>query len=142
LTELGTKLGMQFVVSANVEGNVVRFDLDGTDAQTHLVQGNAVTRLDALQTWLQAVIFESDSPQNVEVSLDVNGFRQRRTEQLDVLAGELAKSIGTLGKSVVVAGLNSFERRVVHRALEKEKGVQTESEGFGAFRKLRLEPRT
>lgn len=142
VNELGTKLGMVLTVSSAVEKNVVRLDIDGDDAQSRLLgNGRTPQRLDALQTWLQAAIFETDAPQNIELTLDVNGFRQRRTEELDKLAGVLANSVSKLKKSVVIAGLNSFERRVVHRALESEKAIQTESEGVGSFRKLRLEPR-
>lgn len=141
LEELAAKLNLEIVVNTKIEKNLVRFDIDGDDAESHLLgKSRNPVRLEALQTWLQAVIFESDSPQNVEISLDVNGFRARRTQQLDTLAVSLAKSVSALKKSMIVAGLNSFERRVVHRALEHETGIKTESEGFGAFRKLRLDP--
>jgi predicted RNA-binding protein Jag len=36
--------------------------------------------------------------------------------------------------------MNEFERRVVHRALSDAKDIDTDSHGYGTFRKIRIQP--
>ena len=73
------------------------------------------------------------------VSLDVNGFRRKAIERLEALANELAKVAGDVHTSIAVAGLNDFERRVVHRHLAELGDIRTESFDHGSFRKIRIE---
>jgi predicted RNA-binding protein Jag len=45
-----------------------------------------------------------------------------------------------LNKVMTISGLNSTERRIIHRQLRDNDEVDTESVGDGIFRRLRIEP--
>lgn len=74
-----------------------------------------------------------------QLHIDVDAFRSRRTEHLREVADRLAEVSRAVGKSIVVAGMNDFERRVVHRKLADVDDVDTDSFGHGSFRKIRIQ---
>jgi spoIIIJ-associated protein len=115
------------------------FDLDGPGA-THLLgpHGSSPRAVEALQSVMREVINADRS--GLKLHVDVGGFRLRRAERLGELADRMAACVERVGTSITVAGMNDFERRVIHQALEPNSRVRTESHGQGTFRKLRLEP--
>lgn len=120
-------------------GNTVNIDFSGPDAGALLGLNQSSPRvLEAVQTLTRQALTDG---RTMKLVLDVGGFRQKRTKRLEDVAAKLAEVAEKAGQPVVVAGFNSFERKVVHQALEDTKSVKTDSEGYGSFRKLRLEPR-
>ena len=58
-----------------------------------------------------------------------------REAQLGSVSEFLGGRIAELGVPIVIMGMGSFDRRVIHQNLG-EGGMSTESEGFGSFRRL------
>lgn len=128
-------------VEGTVGDKVLEFNVQGGDASLLLGAGKASAKsLESIQTILREAIV-SDYDTDYGIHLDVDNFRQRRTEHLEEVARGLADAAGKIGNSITIAGFNSFERRVVHQALSEDNDVKTDSEGRGSFRKLRVEPR-
>ncbi len=61
-----------------------------------------------------------------------------REEQLDGVGAFLGERIAAIGVPVVIMGMDSFDRRVIHQSLGDQGGMKTESEGFGSFRRLKI----
>jgi spoIIIJ-associated protein len=68
------------------------------------------------------------------------GFQERRDQALAEEAREMARSVRAEGKPRTTEPLNSYERRVVHVALNDEPGVTTYSVGEGAARRVTVAP--
>ena len=68
------------------------------------------------------------------------GARERRETELRALAAELAERALSTGEVVKVEPMSSGDRRVIHQELGDIDGVDTRSEGSGAFRHLLIVP--
>ena len=66
---------------------------------------------------------------DVHVRVDIDNFRQRRSEELRVLAQQLAAQVIVDKRSVRLDPMSAWERKIVHEALEELSGVRTRSEG-------------
>jgi spoIIIJ-associated protein len=60
--------------------------------------------------------------------LDLDGFRADKKNTLAKLAEETAEEVKSSGKSVKLAPMNAFERKIVHDTIQKI-GLKSESEG-------------
>ncbi len=133
------RMMLDITATAEIDGNRVQVNLTGPDAKVLLGRGQVTPKsLEAVQTVLRGSLTGST---DLRLSVDVDGFRRQRTDRLKRVAKQMAETAADLGESLVVAGFTSFERKVVHRALEDDRRVKTESEGPGSFRKLRIDPR-
>ncbi len=137
--------GMNFdveVTSSYDKGSkTLNFEISGADAAELLGPSESSPRvLEGMEKVLQQFL---DIGRNDEYDLhiDVDGFRRRRSERLKKLADRLASLSRDIDKSITIAGMNEFERRVVHRHLNHDNDIKTDSFGYGAFRKIRLQPR-
>ncbi len=133
------RMNFDIDIEARLEDDHLYFDASGEDAEYLLGIGTSAPKsIESIQTLLSAAL--SRCGEKRPVTLDVRGWRDQRTDRLDNVAAELRDVAVKLGKQVTVAGLNSYERAIVHKALEDDKSVKTESEGQGIFRKLSIRP--
>ena len=118
----------------------VTLDLQGPDAS--LLIGRHGQTLDSLQ-YLVLVILSSGrlSQSSVRITIDVEGYRQRRIETLTRYALSLAAQVHETNEEAVLEPLNPLERRIVHTALVDNPHVETYSEGFGQDRHIVIAPR-
>jgi spoIIIJ-associated protein len=77
----------------------------------------------------------------VPVIVDVEGYRQRREQQLRRMARRAAEQAVERGRTVVLEPMPANERRVIHIELRDHTGVTTESVGLGRQRKVTVIPR-
>lgn len=76
-----------------------------------------------------------------EIRIAGAGHRERRDEALRQRALRMAEEVRVDGQPRRVEGLNSYERRIVHMALEGAAGVETFSVGEGMERRVVIAPR-
>jgi predicted RNA-binding protein Jag len=82
----------------------------------------------------------SDGDRRVKISLDVNGVRAQADEDLGESARDLATRAIEEERVYKMGPLDPRGRRLVHIALREMKGVTTESEGEGVFRRICIIP--
>lgn len=75
------------------------------------------------------------------IVVDVDNYRQRRTEHLTQLALRIADQVAAGGRPLALEPMPSNERRIVHIALRDHPKVFTESIGEGDRRKIQVLPR-
>lgn len=115
------------------------FDLTGKERNVLLGRNQASPKtIESIERLLLDALDLQDT--KYALHLDVDSFRITRTAVLEALAGQMAQKSLDTQRAFLVAGLNDFERRVVHRALTDRKDIKTESEGVGTFRKIRIIP--
>lgn len=116
-----------------------RVDIHGPDADRLLGLGKLGPKaLEGVETLLHSVFSEDDEASDVYV--DVDGKRAERKSMLEDVGVRMADSAVRLGETLTVSGLNSTERRIIHRRLRDHDGVDTESVGDGIFRRLKIDP--
>jgi spoIIIJ-associated protein len=73
---------------------------------------------------------------STEFSVDVNGFRLHKIEELEQHAKLLAERARSLKYDVEMPPMSAYDRLIVHTVLQNEKDVKTESQGEGRDRRL------
>ncbi|MGN1319348.1 MAG: RNA-binding cell elongation regulator Jag/EloR, partial [Lachnospirales bacterium] len=89
--------------------------------------------LDSLQYLTNLVVNKGEYPY-MNVTLDTEGYRERRKETLEHLAFNLAKKAKHNRKNVSLEPMNPYERRIIHATLQNDRYVTTYSEGVEPYR--------
>ena len=76
-----------------------------------------------------------------KIILDIDGYREKREEKLSQTALETAHKVELSNRPIVLSGLSSYERRVVHMTLADNPNVETRSEGEKGSRRLIVSPK-
>ena len=74
------------------------------------------------------------------VFVDANNVRVAREDELSEMAKELSDKVFNQNKPVVLNYRSSYDRKVIHMALDKDDRVYTKSIGKGPNRKLMILP--
>ena len=114
-------------IDLDVEAGRAIVSIDGGDDLTKLV-GDRGTVLEALQELTRLAVQQSSGNRS-RLMLDIAGWRQSRREELTELGTRTAKSVLESGESAKLRPMTPFERKVVHDAVARIRGVSSESEG-------------
>ncbi|MFC7395119.1 RNA-binding cell elongation regulator Jag/EloR [Scopulibacillus cellulosilyticus] len=93
-----------------------------------LIIGKRGQTLNAIQ-FLANLVINKHSDHKVKLTLDVESYRLRRKESLERLAGRTAERVTKFGRPVKLDPMPSYERKVIHTALQSSDRVTTRSEG-------------
>lgn len=140
LSKLFELTGEEVNVEAKVDGDTLRVNLSGPDMG--IVIGKRGETLDALQHLTSLVVNRGDN-EFLKVSLDAENYREKRNEALESLAHKLANKVVRTRRNTTLEPMNSYERRIIHSALQDHESVTTYSVGQGINRKvvIALKPR-
>ena len=75
------------------------------------------------------------------IVIDIDGYKQKRAEQLSQLAHRLAEQVVDSGRPVSLEPMPASERRLVHIALRNHEHVYTASTGEDIRRKVQILPK-
>lgn len=76
----------------------------------------------------------------LQLIVDVDGYRQRREEQLVALAKRVAEKVAYLKEPVALSPMPAIDRRIVHMAIAEIDGVISESTGASHQRRVVVSP--
>ena len=138
LLELTRLMGLEIAVSlaTDPEGHVFA-TLEG-DPQGILI-GRRGETLDALQ-YLTSLRVNRGQENYIRVTLDSEGYRQKREDALIRLANRMANRARKTGRRVSMEPMNPYERRIFHSALQRSPGIATHSEGEEPNRHIVITP--
>ncbi len=74
------------------------------------------------------------------IFIDVQGVRRRRETDLVALARDLSEKVNENRRPIVLNYKSSYDRKIIHMALDKDERVYTKSIGTGPNRKLMILP--
>ena len=137
LQDVAKEMGLKVNVKVSCNKDNVYVDIDGEDSGT--IIGKRGSTLDALQ-YLTSLVVNKDQNNYIRVVIDAENYRQKREKTLEKLAFRLADKVARSGRSVRLEPMNPYERKVIHTALQKRKGVTTRSEGEEPYRRVIVEP--
>ena len=76
------------------------------------------------------------SEKHVHISVDAENYRSKREESLQRLAEKVAAKVLKYRKNMTLEPMNSYERHVIHTALQDYEGVSTFSTGTEPNRRI------
>ncbi len=124
-------------VSTQTKSDRVRLKVAGGNSA--LLIGKHGRTLDALQYIVHRIVHKKQKTK-VRVTIDVEGYRDRRKDALTQLALRLGEKVKRSGRPATISPMNAYDRRTIHVALKDHSGVRTQSTGTGSLRKLVIYP--
>ena len=122
-------------VEMELKDNVITINVNGDENRLGILIGKRGVTLDSIQYILNLIVNKKSS-RYIRVNLDSSGYREKRKETLINLAKKMANKVTKTGRSVKLEPMNSYERKIIHTALQDYEGVLTHSEGKDPFRKV------
>ena len=114
------------------------FEIEGDDSG--LLIGRKGETLRSLQFMVRFLVSRKTG-ERANLSVDVEGYDDRRRQSLSSLANRVAQRVVKTGRSIELEPMNPRERRLVHITLSENGDVYTESSGTGEGRRVVILPR-
>lgn len=102
-----------------------------------LLIGNHGETLQMINYILRKIIEQNNSEQ-VRFLVDVNGYQERKLEQLEKEAELLADRVRAFKHDVELNSMSAYERMVIHALFTNDPHIETSSIGEGKFRRVVL----
>jgi spoIIIJ-associated protein len=138
LDELLRPIAENLTLTVDVSASPVTVHIEG-DQSSGLIIGRDGQTITALQYLANRIISKS-WPRSPRIQLDAGDYRQKQEEQLLGIAQFLSEKAKKSGRVQSTRPLSSFHRRVVHMALQDDRGVQTRSKGEGHMKRVLIVP--
>lgn len=123
----------EVIIEYDEEKSYMNINIEGNDMG--ILIGKRGQTLDSLQ-YLSSLVVNKGAKNYIKVKLDTENYRERRRETLENLAKNIAHKVKRTRRNVVLEPMNPYERRIIHSTLQKDKYVDTHSEGEEPYRKV------
>lgn len=117
-------------------GEDLTINLEGDDSA--IIIGKHGETLKALE-FLANLIYRIDQGLP-KIRFDCGGYRMRREASLVRLARSVAREVAGKRTSISLEPMSSWERRIIHMALQSNRSITTTSEGEEPMRKIVVRP--
>ncbi len=115
------------------DGKSIVVNLSGSNMGA--VIGRRGETLDAIQHLTNYVI-NRGSDKHMHICVDAESYRAKREESLVRLAEKMAAKVIKYKRSMALEPMNSYERHIIHAALQDYEGVSTSSTGTEPNRRV------
>ena len=134
LSALLQKMGATAEVESTVtpEGNI---SIEISGENMGILIGRRGETLDAIQHLTNYAV-NRGSDKRCHISVDAESYRAKREESLVHLAEKMAAKVVKYKRSMALEPMNSYERHVIHTALQNFEGVSTSSTGTEPNRRV------
>lgn len=120
------------ITAVRKDNNVV---LDITGEKLGVVIGRRGETLDSLQ-YLTILASNRTEENYCRISVDCNGYRDKRKETLEALATRTSAKVIKQGRKIALEPMNPYERRIIHSCVAEIEGVSSHSTGVEPYRKV------
>ena len=131
---MGVKADMEI---SRREGGGIDVQLSGSGMGA--VIGRRGETLDAIQHLTNYAV-NHGSDKRMHINVDAEGYRSKREDSLVKLAEKMAQKAIKYKRSMALEPMNSYERHVIHTALQDYEGVTTASSGEEPNRRVVVTP--
>lgn len=122
--EFNTNINIDY--NANVETNTLVLNINGE--RMGVIIGKHGQTLDAIQHLVNIVVNTGES-NRVRIRIDSENYRDKRNKTLESLAKSVANNVRKTHKDYELEPMTSYERRIIHSVLQKERNIETASIG-------------
>ena len=127
LNGLFERMGIEAEIEIS-QSDKSRIDVNLTGSGLGAIIGRRGETLDAIQHLTNYVINRGND-KRTHINIDAESYRSKREESLTHLAEKMAEKAIKYKRSMALEPMNSYERHVIHTALQNYKGVTTASTG-------------
>ena len=126
IKELLSSLGINANIETKLRDGQIKYQLHSQNNSVLIGKNGHI--LDSIQTYVrQALLNTLDL--YVNITIDVEGYKEKQNYFLEKRVKKIARDVTLSKVDVKLDPMNSYERKVVHSALQGFKYVKTESEG-------------
>lgn len=126
IVEIAKSMGSNVNIEAKKREHFIQLNIFSEDSS--ILIGKRGKTIDSLQTLIKSSIYNTTGFK-VNVMVDVEDYKEKVNKHLEYDAKQLAREVRRTGVEVKLDPMNSYERRIVHNAINEIKGVSTLSEG-------------
>ena len=126
-------------IKEDIQDKVVSLKVLG-DNSCGILIGKGGRTLDALEFIINKIV-NKKLQKDIRVTLDIQGYRERRREYLKKIAISMAEKVKKTGKALSTDPLSPRDRRIIHLTLKDDKLLETKTKGEGLFRKVIIIPK-
>ena len=123
--EFNTKINLEY--KAHVDSNTLVINISGD--KIGVIIGKHGATLDALQH-LANIVVNNGKSSRVKIRIDSENYREKRNKTLESLAKSVANNVRKTHKDYELEPMTSYERRIIHSVLQKERNIETVSKGL------------
>jgi hypothetical protein len=134
---------MEINVNMDTEFNYKENEISvffSSDEDIGLIIGKRGQTLDAIQ-YIVSLVVNKNTESYIRIKMDTENYRERRKENLEVLAKNVASKVKKFKKPISLEPMNPYERRIIHSVLQSDSFVSTRSDGDEPFRYITVIPR-
>ena len=143
------RMGIEATINESQDDESIMLQIDCSEPER--ITGSYGQVLDALQHLIGKIWFRhqreqagTDDQNEWEgprwIRIDANGYREKKREALETLAGEMAEKASSENDTIALEPMKSYERRIIHSILAEDSRVETKSHGRGAKRHVLIMP--
>ena len=126
LEELLTNMKIKSNIETKIRESQIKYEIFSQN--NSMLIGKKGHILDSIQTYLRQAIYNAVDI-FVNVSVDVEKYKEKQNYFLERKVKKIARDVTLSKVDVKLDPMNSYERKVVHSALQGFKYIKTESEG-------------
>lgn len=126
IIDVDKNMGITVNIEAKKRENYIQINLFSENSSI-LIGKNGRT-MEALQYLIKNSIFNKTGFK-INVILDVEDYKEKINKHLEYNVKKIAREVRKTGVDAKLDPMNSYERRIVHNAVNEIKGVSTISEG-------------
>lgn len=108
--------------------------------QNSILIGKDGRNLESLQNILRQILLK-ESVTDYKIILDIENYKEKKVSHLERTVRQIAREVAKTKVEAKLDRMNSYERRIVHNALSKNKYVYTESIGEEPNRCVIIKPK-
>ncbi len=140
LEELLGLMGFEATVKMETDGDKITLSIEAGENSSILIgkRGRNLTGLQYIVNRISGRRNEDTKP----VTVDIEGYRERRKDSLESMARRLAAKSKSLRRDVETDPLSAADRRLIHMALKDDGDVQTQSRGEGSYKCVVIKPKS
>lgn len=120
-------------VEVTEDNEALKIEISGEEA-SYLI-GRRGDTLNSLQ-YLIGLVANNGEEKYTRVSLNINGYREKREKTLESLARRLSSQVLRSGRSTTLEPMAPYERRIIHATVQGIEGVSSTSVGEEPNRKV------
>ena len=134
LKEFVSKLNEE-KIEYKVEFKNGNIEVDINGENTGYLIGYRGETLNSLQVILNNIV-SKNVDEKIKVLLNINGYREKREKDLEILASKIAGTVIRTKKSITLEPMSAYERKIIHTKLQSNNKVKTYSIGEEPHRKV------
>ena len=126
IIDVAKNMGITVNIEAKKRENYIQINLFSENSS--ILIGKKGRTMESLQYLIKNSIFNKTGFK-INVILDVEDYKEKINKHLEYNVKKIAREVRKTGVDAKLDPMNSYERRIVHNAVNEIKGVSTISEG-------------